>query len=706
MSNAEKQGYFAGSDTAGGFGIPADYGGELSEPDPVLEEHNESAKFLRELYNKYEELPDNNIIRKQAEQYLSFYNQTKKLYDKARLLIEKQKAAAGVVHSVLSRIIQLANKRRNEWAAEIANDNTDTVINEIESFVEKSEENINSIISQYEGIEVYDLSVVPIQKLRGLPLGDNIDKSFFAEDGIFDDFLSKLSITLSRLEEISEHGGGIIRINYEALEQQEEKLRQSVDKMQELIQMEIARTKNIDPRLIQEFEQPHKSSVPEDVPNYRLAIDASPRVCGNCKFFEGDEGLHGHCSAFDFTARANYVCDAWQAMPVPSEKSLREGYDIMKKPRSKAEMIYNDGSPKITPGKVPGSSIQPDIDSHSVGWEATDINYSLPQPPDENAALRNAEKQFLPGDVAYSNALRSLVVVKAMGETGRLKYYVVDMIDSNGTKMGSGITMSDDMTPRSSRAVKRNHHLVSTKNDEVDGLGEIISETKSIYRKLKDIVDFHSDVISNPLSNKEVLSPLRESLIKTMEKDVFQNVRTGQKRKYYRALQNALYSVGAARQVLFSGYKTINYIKRLTPNDKTKMRHVMAKSQKDAYVRLKEALKQIEDSLTLPSAMHNTPAPGLKKHRQSKKDLFDAILEQFHNANIAIDDKKKLDEGEYVTQYGYRVWHKVDEEEDENSVLDKMLWAVQDARNLKINGYGTEVKNGALCAYVDIIQVV
>lgn len=706
----KKQKYFAGADSAGGFAVPADYGGTPSETDTVLDEHNQdasdSAKYVQELYKKYEDLPPKNIVRQQAEQYLAFYNQTRNLYEQAKLLLEKQKAAAGVVQLALSGIIQLVNEYRDTWSAEVLNDNSDVVTNEIQTFIDKSTDKISYIISQYEGIEIYDLSVVPIQKLQGLSLSDDIDGEFFAEDGPFDDFVLGLNTTLSRLKEIQENGGGIIRVNFEGLSLQEEKLRESVDDMQDLIQTEMVRTKNVevDTRLLEELEEPVNTSVPQDVPNYRLAIDASPRVCGNCRFFKGDEGLYGNCTSYDFTARANYICDAWQSIPVPSAKTYNQGHNM--RYRSKAEMIDNDGSPEITPGKVPGSVIQPDANAHDVNWEAVDINYSLPQPSDENAVLRNTEKQFLPGDIAYSHALRSLIIIKAMGQTGRLKYYVVDMIDGNGTRFGTGITISEDMTPRSKQAVKRNRGITSVKNEEIDGLDEVISETKAVYQMLEKIVATHADLINNPLSNKDVLSPLREQLIQIMEKSIFQNVRTGQKRKYYRALQDTLYSVGAARHILFSGYKTINYVKRMEPNNKTKIRHVMVKSQKDAYSRLKIALRQVEDALTLPSSMHNMPAPGLKQYDRAKKDLFDVILQRFHDANVAIDGKVKLDEGEYVTQYGYRVWHNLDEDEKEHDILDRMLAAVQSAGELKISNYGTETKDGVLCIYVDIIQVV
>jgi hypothetical protein len=55
-------------------------------------------------------------------------------------------------------------------------------------------------------------------------------------------------------------------------------------------------------------------AVPDNVSNYRVAMDVSPRVCGNCRFFEGADGVTGNCKIYSFSAKANHLCDAWQAV--------------------------------------------------------------------------------------------------------------------------------------------------------------------------------------------------------------------------------------------------------------------------------------------------------------------------------------------------------------------------------------------------------
>ncbi len=95
--------------------------------------------------------------------------------------------------------------------------------------------------------------------------------------------------------------------------------------------------------------------------------------------------------------------------------------------------------------------------------------------------------------------------------------------------------------------------------------------------------------------------------------DIFQNVTTGPKRKYFRAVQNAMVSVGAARQVLFDSYKTINYLKArpASPQVKAQMYEAAVTAQKQAYDRIQDALKMVQDSLTMPSATHGYEAPGI-----------------------------------------------------------------------------------------------
>lgn len=50
----------------------------------------------------------------------------------------------------------------------------------------------------------------------------------------------------------------------------------------------------------------------EDAPNYRKAT--GPQKCGNCKAWDSsktDDPMTGYCEWYDFTCRADHVCDAW-----------------------------------------------------------------------------------------------------------------------------------------------------------------------------------------------------------------------------------------------------------------------------------------------------------------------------------------------------------------------------------------------------------
>ncbi|MDB4345506.1 hypothetical protein OAA43_00360 [bacterium] len=50
----------------------------------------------------------------------------------------------------------------------------------------------------------------------------------------------------------------------------------------------------------------------EDAPNYRKATGS--KKCGNCKAWDSsktDDPMTGYCEWYDFTCRADHVCDAW-----------------------------------------------------------------------------------------------------------------------------------------------------------------------------------------------------------------------------------------------------------------------------------------------------------------------------------------------------------------------------------------------------------
>jgi hypothetical protein len=50
----------------------------------------------------------------------------------------------------------------------------------------------------------------------------------------------------------------------------------------------------------------------KDAPNYRKA--SGSKNCGNCKAWDSsktDDPMTGYCEWYDFTCRADHICDAW-----------------------------------------------------------------------------------------------------------------------------------------------------------------------------------------------------------------------------------------------------------------------------------------------------------------------------------------------------------------------------------------------------------
>jgi hypothetical protein len=50
----------------------------------------------------------------------------------------------------------------------------------------------------------------------------------------------------------------------------------------------------------------------KNAPNYRKAT--GPKKCGNCKAWDSSatsDPMTGYCEWYDFTCRADHVCDAW-----------------------------------------------------------------------------------------------------------------------------------------------------------------------------------------------------------------------------------------------------------------------------------------------------------------------------------------------------------------------------------------------------------
>lgn len=458
--------------------------------------------------------------------------------------------------------------------------------------------------------------------------------SINAVDGIVGD----LDDSISDLEEVSQKGSYPTVSEFNEAVREFEQVQASVDKMkrdvrtalysQEGVVQTFGGAKSMSEkavkqnyRLLDEAYQEKtvkvEGAIPSNVPNYRLAIDASPRLCGNCRFFNGsDDPNYGFCTAFEFNAKPNYLCDAWQsqnltaihtAVRSTTKNNSQEGdYPL----HSKTPIIPVHGEPHGKNGVVEGI-VHPIIALQDKPFDLQVAeDYNAPQEPEQNAVMRGSAKDFLPGDVVFSKSLNSLAIVNSAVLYEGAKMYGLKLIDGRGVSRGSGFSYANDLQLRGKSAVKTEGRRSTTKMLD-DDLNNMIETVRSVYKAVKSVVDEHQDLRMSPLSNKDVISPLLSDVVKVMTTPEFTNITTGPGRKYYRAVQNAMVSLGAARQVLFEGYKVINFLKRNETSTKGSIPEVMMKAQADCYARVKEALGHLEDALLLPSATHSTDAPGI-----------------------------------------------------------------------------------------------
>lgn len=676
-----------GSDAGGGvgFAVPEDYsGGTPSSPDPIIEDFNNAAEVSAKTYNesmfqKYKELPEDSKVRIRAESVEQEFFKARAIYMSAQSKLLQQQAAAKDLLQTARNFASELNKSFNS----LSNSDDTTVKNTIATLISNYDKNVSDILKRY-GIE--NLSDVSQKFAEAFDhLGMISGKNDFQGGSFYDEATTALDDAVSELYNTSSNGSGEILRNYLKIQKAFQKKNSEIDLLQKDIQRALAEPRakpyvGVDENELQEAlnklseeekkqwfngfltaeevlqmaksksfktysrllqESTENGSKVEDtdalVPNYRQAIDSSPRVCGNCRFFNGSKGLMGTCSAFDFEAKANHVCDAWQGQQLTSSHTVVRNDEDYISSKADESMVSNnflspitrvDGKPKQTQGKVPGHQIIPlDVASSQIFVEDEGINFSVQQPSEENAVMRSAKNEFLPGDIVYSKALRSLGVVEDSKMVDGFKLYSLKLIDANGNSWGSGFSLKSDLQPRSSSATKANmpsHYAAAryankaeenaVQEDLTVDIDDMVETVRTVYKALKTVCEEHADVLKAPLSNQNVLNPIRQYLVEALNRDTFKGVKTGPKRKYYRAVQTALGSIGAARQILFESYKTINALRRNALVDSTakaQMQRVMLKGQTDAYDRVVYAKQQLEDALTLPSSTHDIPAPGL-----------------------------------------------------------------------------------------------
>lgn len=595
---------------------------------PVITEKPDNNDVVKELhveklYNGYRQLPLDNAIRKRAEDLEERYVKAVSELNEIKGKMDSQKELSPIIiEDIRSLQTKLINKTYKKTY-----DNNAAKMEDVRRDVEQSKSAILAKISNY-GFSIDDISLSLNKAINSILESD--DDSI---ESSLDTALQSLDDSLGEVQSGQVDGYGNILKEYQRVSKYIETLNKEIDQVSGDVQSSIrimygktggksvhmSRTTKKNYRLLDTMnDKPLNKSIdtgiPDNVPNYHLAIDSSPRVCGNCRFFQGETGVNGNCKAFDFTAKANYLCDAWQSQNLlPIHTPVRANIDGYSTYTGKADMIYVDGKPKESPGMIQGDFMTTvplaDVE-YQVEYPNTPMSVIGDRYPIEgdNAALRANDHEFIPGDIVFSKSFNAIAQVNAVSYVDKVKVYGLKLIGRNGVAYGSGYSYGSDLIPRSSKATKRNPYKSVT--DDVKDMEEVV---RNVYRALRTIVTDHEDVTKNPLSNQDVLTPLRSQLVEVMETPLFVNSTTGPKRKYYRAVQAAVHAVGAARQILFEGYKTINVINRST-KDGAEIRSIMLKCQNDAMERVKYALSEVEDSLTLPSATHNTDAPGIESN--------------------------------------------------------------------------------------------
>jgi len=359
-------------------------------------------------------------------------------------------------------------------------------------------------------------------------------------------------------------------------------------------------------------------SVPDNVPNYRLSIDDSPRQCQTCRFYKAQDGGRGECVVFDFSAKDNYVCDAWQAKRLSGSHTMVRN-ETVKTANAPINIERRNFSRDVTGDiSVIGRRVDP------VPIE--DLRFEIireTQYKHDTQTYRYLVKRFLPGDIVYSKMFRTLAEVTGVSDIDGQKCYELRFINEQGESAGSAITLGADLEPRGRGATKsrKNNKIVIKSSDDIDSMIEI---TRDVHDTLKRIVDDHKDITANPISYANLISPLNKHMLQVMALPLWANVTTGPKRKYFRALQDATYSIGSARIVLHQAL--IEAGKRQNADEPKKMiAEEIIDGQNKALDRLENALQKVADCLTLPSATHGDEAPGIKKY--TGHHINDAIID-------------------------------------------------------------------------------
>lgn len=364
-----------------------------------------------------------------------------------------------------------------------------------------------------------------------------------------------------------------------------------------------------------------EQDVDDYVPNYRIAVESSPRKCATCRFFQPRQSHSGDCSAFDVEVGAEYVCDAWQAKDLTPHHTPVRNAQRGKSDDVSYENNIVDGDTQREWQEYPVIGMQnrtQELEDLPV-WREESVNYTNADnandyryPDEVPLSLRAVQKHFIIGDHVFSSALRSLGVIQNIHDYSGNKVYSLKLIDHRGITVGYAVTGETDLTMKSNRALKTKikSEIEEETNQDVlqAAVEDTIAITRKVYKALEAVYNTHKDG-KLPLRNDEVLTPLQNDILSVLEEPVLKNVKTGKRRKYLRAIQEAASSIGSARQVLFDAYRQISDDTHKGTNNKNA---IIAVAQKAALQRVYKAFEVVKNSLILPSATHGDAGAGIE----------------------------------------------------------------------------------------------
>ena len=210
---------------------------------------------------------------------------------------------------------------------------------------------------------------------------------------------------------------------------------------------------------------------------------------------------------------------------------------------------------------------------------------AYPVADEDNEHARAQTGDWQPNDKAYSRQYKSYVRVESRVKADDQACYQVTLLTPRGQAKGTALVPASDL--KSARAAKEWQMGVDFDrlNSESRPLDEVRAEVERVVSEFDRIAQ------ADKATDSELLNPLRELLAFSLGGPIWVKVDTGERRRYYRAMQTALSAIGAARQLLFTAYRH----QHETGSTDFKNTYEQIRG------RVQAARQTLVDSLTLPS---------------------------------------------------------------------------------------------------------